>query len=320
MHFIQTDLSNRTGVEVLPQGCDLVIAKDLLNHMVLPDAVNALSRIVATRPRFLLTHLHTNSDNTGWEKRIDKHLHYTRYDYGKPPFSLPYPATLIQRISEDACFVLYEISKEGQQPAPARVERLAVPPLAEPLDEYTTVVDGELIEEVVAEAPAVAVSAPPVPTAPADELGPRPPDRTKLVTPVTELPEQAPDAKAAPERRPIKGIPAVEFRARCDLIFEKFDADHDDVLNFEELCKLMESGGRNIEEYDAYAGLCKKLGVDPRIGLSRKDVYKLFEKAPQAVWEEVYRNINPLAQMVRRGADKLPETFLEKPISEFIFA
>merc|ERR1719443_480884 len=188
MHFIQTDLSNRTGVEVLPQGCDLVIAKDLLNHMVLPDAVNALSRIVATRPRFLLTHLHTNSDNTGWEKRIDKHLHYTRYDYGKPPFSLPYPATLIQRISEDACFVLYEISTDGQQSAPPRIERLTVPPLAEPLDEYTTVVDGELIEEVVVEVTSPAVLVPPVPTATADDLGPRPPERTTLTTPVTELP------------------------------------------------------------------------------------------------------------------------------------
>ena len=28
MHFIQTDLSNLTGVEVLPLGCDLIIAKD----------------------------------------------------------------------------------------------------------------------------------------------------------------------------------------------------------------------------------------------------------------------------------------------------
>ena len=29
----------------------------------------------------------------GWEKRIDKHLHYTRWDYNKPPFSLPFPVS-----------------------------------------------------------------------------------------------------------------------------------------------------------------------------------------------------------------------------------
>ncbi|CAK0871520.1 unnamed protein product [Prorocentrum cordatum] len=74
MQFIQTDLSNLTGIEVMPMGCDLVLAKDVFNHMVLPDAVNALKRVLATRPRFLLTHLHESADNTGWENRIDKHL------------------------------------------------------------------------------------------------------------------------------------------------------------------------------------------------------------------------------------------------------
>merc|ERR1711953_405725 len=78
-------------------------------------------------------------------------------------------------------------------------------------------------------------------------------------------------------------------------------------------------GGRRIEEYEAYAGLCTRLGADARLGLSRKDLYKLFEKAPQAVWEEVYRSINPLAQMVKKGAETLPATFLEKPISNFLF-
>ncbi|CAE8584757.1 unnamed protein product, partial [Polarella glacialis] len=79
MQFIQTDVSNLTGIEVLPQGCDLVLAKDVFNHMVLPDAVNAIRRVIGTRPRFLLTHVHAAADNTGWEKRIDKHLHYTKY-------------------------------------------------------------------------------------------------------------------------------------------------------------------------------------------------------------------------------------------------
>merc|ERR1712110_1338988 len=78
-------------------------------------------------------------------------------------------------------------------------------------------------------------------------------------------------------------------------------------------------GGRRIEEYDAYASLCSRLGVDARVGLKRKDVQKLFEKAPQSVWEEVYRSINPLAQMVKKGADKMPETFLERPLSNFLF-
>merc|ERR1719277_885905 len=81
----------------------------------------------------------------------------------------------------------------------------------------------------------------------------------------------------------------------------------------------MDAGGRQIEEYDAYASLCNRLGADPRLGLTRKDLYKLFEKAPQTVWEEVYRSINPLAQMVKKGPDRLPETFLERPLSNFLF-
>jgi len=131
--------------------------------------------------------------------------------------------------------------------------------------------------------------------------------------------EEEEAAKAEPERKPIKGIPAVEFRARCDLIFEKFDKDKDDVLCYEELASLMDCGGRRIDEYEAYAGLCSRLGCDARVGLSRKDVYKLFEKAPQSVWQEVYRSINPLAQMTKKGAEKLPDTFLERPITEFLY-
>jgi hypothetical protein len=305
---------------VLPQGCDLVVAKDIFNHMTLPDAVNAVRRVVGLKPRFLLTHVHSAADNTGWEKRIDKHLHYTRYDYNKPPFSLPYPAVDIQRISEEAYFVLYEISPEGTMPAPARVERLSPPMVAEP-DSFTLVADGELVSADEAAASASAFGKKGYSSeAPADELGPMPIKESAVSTPVTDLPDKEEEAaKAAPERKPIKGIPAVEFRARCDLIFEKFDKDKDDVLCFEELANLMDAGGRRIEEYEAYAGLCGRLGCDARVGLARKDVYKLFDKAPQSVWEEVYRSINPLAQMTKKGADTLPETFLERPITEFLF-
>eukprot|EP00931_Biecheleriopsis_adriatica_P038170 TRINITY_DN21891_c0_g1_i1.p1 TRINITY_DN21891_c0_g1~~TRINITY_DN21891_c0_g1_i1.p1 ORF type:complete len:812 (+),score=183.46 TRINITY_DN21891_c0_g1_i1:60-2495(+) len=318
MQFIQTDVSNLTGIEVMPQGCDLVLAKDVFNYMTLPDAVNAVKRTVGLRPRFLLTHVHSWADNTGWEKRIDKHLHYTKYDYNKPPFSLPFPAVEIQRISEEAYFVLYEITPEGVQPPPSRVERMAVPSIGE-LDRFSLVADGDMV------APEAASSCAQKPAAgsdqaAADELGPLPvKERTSLTTPVTELPDKEEEESKAPERKPIKGIPAVEFRARCDLIFEKFDKDKDDVLCFEELANLMEAGGRRIEEYDAYASLCGRLGCDPRVGLSHQDVYKLFEKAPQAVWEEVYRSINPLAQMVKKGADRLPDTFLERPITEYLF-
>mmetsp|Transcript_7960 Transcript_7960/g.17692 ORF Transcript_7960/g.17692 Transcript_7960/m.17692 type:complete len:812 (+) Transcript_7960:127-2562(+) len=319
MHFVQTDLSNLSGVEVLPQGCDLVIVKDTLNHMVLPDAVNSLRRIVALKPRFLLTHIHTDSDNTGWEKRIDKHLHYTKYDYNRSPFSLPFPVMEVQRISDDAQFVLYEITPDSSVQPPARIERMSLPVPPDDLENYSSVADGEMVAPVLkamAPFPAAEAEGPPA----ADELGPLPvPERVTLVTPVTELPDKQEDLKAAPERKPIKGIPAVEFRARCDLIFEKFDQDHDSYLNFGELCSLMETGGRKIEEYDAYASLCKRLDCDPRVGLTRKDVYKLFEKAPQSVWEEVYRSINPLAQMVKKGAEKLPETFLERPLGNFLF-
>merc|ERR1712050_528324 len=65
--------------------------------------------------------------------------------------------------------------------------------------------------------------------------------------------------------------------------------------------------------------LCNRLEADPRLGLTRKDLYKLFEKAPQSVWEEVYRSINPLAQMVKKGADKLPDTYLERALCNFLF-
>jgi len=323
LQFIQTDLSNLTGIEVLPQGCDLVFAKDLFNHMVLPDAINAMKRVIGARPRYLLTHVHGSADNTGWEKRIDKHLHYTRYDYNKPPFSLPYPATDVQRISDEAYFVLYEISPEGATPAPLRVEHIGLPPFAD-FENFTTVADGELtdapdMEQLPAPRPSDKPSADGE-TLRADELGPMPvKERTNLITPVTDLPDQPDDVKAAPERKPIKGIPAVEFRARCALIFEKFDKDKDEVLNYEELVALMDAGGRRIEEWEAYAGLCSKLGCDPRVGLTVKDVCKLFEKAPQTVWEEVYRSINPLAQMVKKGAEKLPETFLERPLPNFLF-
>jgi len=321
--FIQTDLSNLTGIEVMPQGCDLVLAKDVFNHMVLPDAVDAIKRVIGTRPRFLLTHTHAACDNTGWEKRIDKHLHYSKYDFNKAPFSLPYPATDVQRISDEAYFVLYEITPEGAMPPPPRVERLGLPPFDD-FESFETVAEGELTdapETQVFPAPRPEGNEPgDVPTLPADELGPVPaPERTILTTPVTDLPDKVDEAKAMPERKPIKGIPAVEFRARCDLIFEKFDKDTDQVLNYEELVALMDAGGRRIEEWEAYAGLCGRLGCDPRVGLSRKDVYKLFEKAPQSVWEEVYRSINPLAQMVKKGADKMPETFLERPLGNFLY-
>lgn len=324
MHFIQTDLSNRSGVEVLPQGCDLILAKDVFNHMVLPDAVNALHRCISTRPRFLLTHVHTAADNTGWEKRIDKHLHYTRYDFNKPPFCIPYPATDVQQISDEAYFVLYEICPERMVLPPAQVERLKIPPLAE-LGEFTTIAEGTLTtppqpaEQQCTPAPRTN-NPQEAATLPADELGPVPTsERMTLTTPVTELPDKPEDSKAEAERKPIKGIPAVEFRARCDLIFEKFDSDKDEVLNFEELAALMDAGGRQVDDWDAYAGLCNRLGCDCRIGLARKNVYKLFEKAPQTVWEQVYRSINPLAQMVKKGADRLPETFLERPLANFLF-
>merc|ERR1712217_815447 len=91
------------------------------------------------------------------------------------------------------------------------------------------------------------------------------------------------------------------------------------ILNYDELAALMETSGRPVKQYDAYASLCKRLGCDPNVGLARKDIYNFFEKAPQALWEEAYRNINPLAQMVRKGAETLPKTYLEKPLPNFLF-
>jgi len=314
--FIQTDLSNLSGIEVLPRGCDLVIAKEVFNQMVLPDAVDALRRVVSTRPRFLLTHIHVAADNSGWETRIDKHLEYTAYNYNKPPFSLPYPVMDVQKITEDSAFVLYQIMPDkvpdlhAIQPPPPFVENLGLPDLADDLDVFVTIADGELVEAQMPRSRAPSDDAKDEKTAAkADELGPKPPQAS----------EKREEAPAPADKKPIKGVPAVEFRARCDLIFEKFDRDKDGALLFEELVALMDAGGRRIEEYDAYASLCGRLGCDPRMGLGRRDVYKLFEKAPQTVWEEIYRSINPLAQMVKKGAEKLPMTFLERPLPNFLF-
>eukprot|EP00929_Paragymnodinium_shiwhaense_P084010 TRINITY_DN44900_c0_g1_i1.p1 TRINITY_DN44900_c0_g1~~TRINITY_DN44900_c0_g1_i1.p1 ORF type:complete len:403 (+),score=59.48 TRINITY_DN44900_c0_g1_i1:1378-2586(+) len=289
--------------------------------MVLPDAMNALRRLLATRPRFLLTHVHTACDNTGWETRIDKHLNYTRYDYNKHPFCLPYPVVEIQRISDDAHFVLYEVTPADVQikrPA-TRIDRQSLPSIAGlDLHSFATVAEGELVEPKSEGSSAAGATHGRC----ADDLGPLPQSHQKshLTTPVTELPDPSAAEDFAPaERKPIKGFPAVEFRARCDLIFDKFDQDKDSALNFEELVALMDAGGRRIEEYDAFVSLCGRLECDPRMGLGRKAVYKLFEKAPQSVWEEVYRSINPLAQLVLRGASKLPETFLERPVPTFFF-
>eukprot|EP00913_Durusdinium_trenchii_P026630 g24986.t1 len=209
----------------------------------------------------------------------------------------------------DAYFVLYEITPDGTTPAPSRIDRLAVPLVSSP-ESFVLVAEGDLVEAKDLEAKPKADA-----EAAADELGPLPAkERTTLTTPVTELPDKEEEVKAQAERKPIKGIPAVEFRARCDLIFDKYDKDGTGILCFEEPRPT-----RNRPKYDAYASLCQRLGCDARLGLTRKDVYKLFEKAPQAVWEEVYRSINPLAQMVKKGADRLPETFLERPVTEFLF-
>eukprot|EP00928_Gymnodinium_smaydae_P028323 TRINITY_DN21619_c0_g1_i1.p1 TRINITY_DN21619_c0_g1~~TRINITY_DN21619_c0_g1_i1.p1 ORF type:complete len:706 (-),score=143.73 TRINITY_DN21619_c0_g1_i1:225-2342(-) len=324
LQFIQTDLSNTTGVEVLPQGVDLILCKDVLNHMVLPDAVAALRRLLETRPRFLLTHVHGACDNTGWEKRIDKHLHYTRYDYNKPPFSLPYPAVDVQRISDEAFFVLYEVSPRGAASPPPFIGRLGLPAPPATMDgsdgAYALLRLGELQASLAA--PDWTTFAPPRRAdggCSTDELGPRPISAGLAGTDKSPSAASTSGSADVNERRPVKGIPVVEFRARCDLIFDKFDRDKDQRLDFGELCALMEKGGRNIDSYEAFTGLCSKLGCDARLGLSRKDVYKLFEKAPQEVWEAVYRSINPLAQMVKRGSERLPDTFLERDIPSFLF-
>eukprot|EP00913_Durusdinium_trenchii_P026627 g24983.t1 len=65
MQFIQTDLSNLSGIEVMPQGCDVILAKDVFNYMTLPDAVNAVKRSVSLKPRFLLTHAGTPGSHDG---------------------------------------------------------------------------------------------------------------------------------------------------------------------------------------------------------------------------------------------------------------
>uniref|UniRef100_A0A7S2QNM7 EF-hand domain-containing protein n=1 Tax=Zooxanthella nutricula TaxID=1333877 RepID=A0A7S2QNM7_9DINO len=111
----------------------------------------------------------------------------------------------------------------------------------------------------------------------------------------------------------------MEFRARCDLVFDRYDADRDGALRFAELAALMEAGGRRVETQEAYASMCSKLGCDASAGLGRKDLHLFFEKAPPALWEEVYRSIDPLAGMVRKGAAQLPEAFLERPLSTFLF-
>lgn len=317
LQFVQTDLSNSSGIEVMPQGCDLVIAKDVFNHMTLPDAVAALRRIVCTKPRFLLANVHTAADNTGWERRVDKHLHYTRYDYSKPPFSLPFPATLLQPMSDEACLVLYEISPAGSVPAPPRTARLRPPAVGAHCD-FSLLAAGTWQEpEATRAVSSTARAAPPAlpPVASATAAG----ERTKLTVPVTELPDRIDERIAAPERNPIKGLPPLEFRARCDLIFDRFDVSESGFLRFAEVAALMTAGGRNVETQDAYESLCSRMGCTSAAGLERKDVYRFFEKAPQPLWDQVYRSIDPLAGLVCRGAEVVPPAFLEKPLCEFLF-
>ena len=225
LQFIQTDLSNLDGIEVLPEGIDLVFAKDLFQHMVAPDCVNAIKRILALRPRFLLTHIHTTADNKGWEEAIDKAVRTTKYDFSKPPFSLPFPTSVIHKIAEDQYYVLYEIVPPGKNPTTTQIADEIPTAVADP-QEYITVRDGNPID------------APFEPSIPAEEdkevvsasgkpMSFKPPDRERtIITPVvTQLTTEVPVEKPGPERLPIKGIPAVEFRARCDVIFAKYDQD-----------------------------------------------------------------------------------------------
>eukprot|EP00746_Dinoflagellata_sp_MGD_P017209 gnl/MRDRNA2_/MRDRNA2_139355_c0_seq1.p1 gnl/MRDRNA2_/MRDRNA2_139355_c0~~gnl/MRDRNA2_/MRDRNA2_139355_c0_seq1.p1 ORF type:complete len:833 (-),score=142.94 gnl/MRDRNA2_/MRDRNA2_139355_c0_seq1:27-2525(-) len=322
LQFVQSDLSNDEGIEVLPEGIDLVFAKDLFQHMILPDLIKALKRILALRPRFLLTHIHTDADNTGWERAVDRAVRTTKYDFSKPPFSLPYPTSVIHKISEDQYYVLYEIVPSGKNPTTPQIAS-EIPPAMKDTQEYITVQEGNPIDAPFEpdtpltqdEGDDEAVSARGKP------MAFKPPDRERtIITPVvTELSTEVPVEKPGPERLPIKGIPAVEFRARCDVIFAKYDQDRDDLLSFEELCSLMESAGRPVEEYDSYARLCKNIDCEPNVGLTKKHFYKFAEIAPQEVWDEMWRIVDPLTMMVRRGAQTLPETALMKPIPDFFF-
>mmetsp|Transcript_22815 Transcript_22815/g.48475 ORF Transcript_22815/g.48475 Transcript_22815/m.48475 type:complete len:857 (+) Transcript_22815:63-2633(+) len=354
MHFVQTDLSNISGVEVLPRCCDLVIAKDVFNHMTLPDAINAVKRTVNTRPRFLLTHVHGACDNSGWERRIDKHLHYTRYDYNKPPFSLPFPATMVQQISEEAYFILYEICPEAMLDPPVRSAALRLPMAPsstaasgtakaavggfdllqaneyEDPPSYPSLLEPQAPTKAGASASKAAVSTkssvtPPSAVNTETSAGGSPHfapgERTSLApSPLTQLPDPtAEEAKPVAERKPIKGLSPVEFRARCDIIFDKFDTKRTGALQFAEVAAIMELGGRKVETAAAYESLCKRMDCDASKGLSRKDLQLFFERAPENLWTQVYRSVDPLAGCICRGASQLPETTLEKPIAEFLF-
>jgi len=320
LQFIQTDLSNLEGIEVLPEGIDLVFAKDFFQHMVMPDCVNAIKRILALRPRFLLTHIHSDADNTGWEKAIDKAVKSNKYDFSKPPFSLPFPTSVVHKISEDQYYVLYEIVPQGKNPTTPQIAG-EVPKAMRNLEEYITIQEGNPIDapafepEILSEEDAEGVSATGKP------MSFKPPDRERtIISPVvTELTTEVPVEAPGPERLPIKGIPAVEFRARCDVIFNKYDEDRDELLSFEEISEVMAAGGRPIEEHESYTRLCKNLDCAPNVGLNKKNLYKLMEMAPQEVWEEVWRSVDPLTMMVRRGAQTLAETSLMKPIPDFFF-
>ncbi|CAK0871519.1 unnamed protein product [Prorocentrum cordatum] len=179
---------------------------------------------------------------------------------------------------------------------------------------FSAVRGGELVE---ADAPAA-------PSAEAREAvaeGPPPlrGERTSLVSPVTELPDGAAEAARVVERRPIKGLHPAEFRARCDLIFDRFAVGGGDALRYEALAAVMASAGRPLEEHAAYEGLCRRLGCDPLVGLSRRDLHTFFEKAPQAVWDGAYRSLEPYGGMIRRGAEAMPQTLHERPVNYFLF-
>jgi len=69
----------------------------------------------------------------------------------------------------------------------------------------------------------------------------------------------------------------------------------------------------------AYESLCRRLDCDAEVGLGRKDFYNFFEKAPDVLWETVCKASDPLAQMLRRGPETLPQTYLVRPLAKFLF-
>eukprot|EP00747_Dinoflagellata_sp_TGD_P019992 gnl/TRDRNA2_/TRDRNA2_127531_c1_seq1.p1 gnl/TRDRNA2_/TRDRNA2_127531_c1~~gnl/TRDRNA2_/TRDRNA2_127531_c1_seq1.p1 ORF type:complete len:192 (-),score=31.59 gnl/TRDRNA2_/TRDRNA2_127531_c1_seq1:39-575(-) len=79
---------------------DLIFSKETLNHMFVPDAVQALLRMRRTGARYFLTNITRGAPNNRGAVKWT-HANYAQYDYELPPFNLRKLCTLSEVNKDD---------------------------------------------------------------------------------------------------------------------------------------------------------------------------------------------------------------------------